>query len=281
VSPDRRAATDATAAASDVNAHVVAASLSGASDATWARRAAPHVDLAVLGGLALDDPTRTAAKRMVDRDRDEFLPADPPAFVDEQFRALADAPVRPGINVRAAGPDPVAEVAGVCARHGAVLEVNAHCRQAEMCAAGAGESLLADRGRLRAQVAAAADAGATTSVKVRAEVEGVDLPAVARAVAVAGGDAIHVDAMDTEAVIGDVADAADLHVVANNGVRDRATVREYVAHGADAVSVGRPSDDPAVLRRVRRAADDLLGGAGEEEHLSDGAGEDDQRGATR
>jgi hypothetical protein len=43
-------------------------------------------------------------------------------------------------------------------------------------------------------------------------------------------------------------------------VRDRATVREYAGYGADAVSVGRPSDDPAVLRRVRRAVDDLLDG---------------------
>ncbi|MFB6081045.1 MAG: dihydropyrimidine dehydrogenase [Haloferacaceae archaeon] len=242
------------------DARVVAASLSGASDAGWARRAAPHVDLALLGGLALDRPTRAAARRLVVRGRDEFLPPDPVAFVDEQFRALADAPVRPGINVRAASPDPVAAVARVCARHDGVLEVNAHCRQAEMCAAGAGEALLADPERLRAQVAAAANAGATTCVKARAEVAGVDLPAVARTVAAAGGDAIHVDAMDSEPVVADVAAAADLHVVANNGVRDRSTVREYLAHGADAVSVGRPSDDPAVLRRVRRAVDDLLDG---------------------
>jgi tRNA-dihydrouridine synthase len=44
-------------------------------------------------------------------------------------------------------------------------------------------------------------------------------------------------------------------VVANNGVRDRATTREYLAYGADAVSVGRASDDPSVLAAVRRAAE--------------------------
>jgi len=32
-------------------------------------------------------------------------------------------------------------------------------------------------------------------------------------------------------------------------------VREYLEYGADAVSVGRPSDDPRVLRRVREATD--------------------------
>jgi len=33
-------------------------------------------------------------------------------------------------------------------------------------------------------------------------------------------------------------------------------VREYLAHGADAVSVGRPSDDPVILRRVRAATEE-------------------------
>jgi tRNA-dihydrouridine synthase len=50
-----------------------------------------------------------------------------------------------------------------------------------------------------------------------------------------------------------VAAATDTFVVANNGVRDRETAVEYLEFGADAVSVGRPSDDPAVLDRVERA----------------------------
>jgi tRNA-dihydrouridine synthase len=42
-------------------------------------------------------------------------------------------------------------------------------------------------------------------------------------------------------------------VIANNEVRDAASVREYLDYGADAVSVGRPSGDPHVLSRVHRA----------------------------
>jgi TIM-barrel protein len=235
---------------------VAAASLSGASDARWAARAAPHVGWAVLGGVALDGPTRAAARAMVERDREEFLPPDPVAFVDRQLAALEAAPVRPGVNVRSVDPDPVAAVAATCQRHDAVLEVNAHCRQDEMCAAGAGESLLRHPDRLCEQVAAAADAGAAVSVKVRTEVDGVDLPTLARRVVDAGADAVHVDAMDTEPVVGDVAAAVpSAFVVANNGVRDRATAHEYLALGADAVSVGRPSDDPRVLARVARATE--------------------------
>jgi tRNA-dihydrouridine synthase len=53
-----------------------------------------------------------------------------------------------------------------------------------------------------------------------------------------------------------VREACGLFLVANNGVRDRPTVREYLKYGADAVSVGRPSDDPRVLSRVHEAVDE-------------------------
>lgn len=232
------------------------ASLSGRSDAAWAETGERFAGAAFLGGIALDEPTREAARKLVDRDREEFLPDDPVAFVDRQLAQLADADLRPGFNVRSSSLDPIREVARVCADRDAVLELNAHCRQDEMCAAGAGESLLRDLDRLREQVEAATGEGADVSVKVRAEVAGVDLAEVARVVADAGAEAVHVDAMDSEAVVAEVAETADLFVLANNEVRDEASVREYLAYGADAVSVGRPSDDPAVLRRVRGAVDD-------------------------
>lgn len=233
------------------------ASLSGRSDAAWARRASEHAGAALLGGIALDEPSREAARELVARDREEFLPPDPLAFVDGQLSALSEAPIRPGFNLRASTPAPISEAAAICRAHDAICEINAHCRQEELCTVGCGETLLRDTDRLREYVRAAAAEGATVSVKVRAEVEGVDLAETARAVERAGADAIHVDAMDSEGVIRDVADAADLFVIANNGVRDAASVREYLAYGADAVSVGRPSDDPRVLARVGETVDRL------------------------
>lgn len=238
---------------------VALASLSGDADATWARAVTDHVGCAFLGGIALDDPTRDAARALTERDRAEFLPPDPLAFIDAQLSALADVPLRGAFNVRSATLAPVDAAAEVCRRHDAVLELNAHCRQDEMCAAGAGEALLRAPDRLAEQVRTAADTGAAVSVKVRAEVDGVDLPALGRHVEAAGADAIHVDAMDSESVVADVADATDLFVVANNGVRGRATATEYFEHGAHAVSVGRASDNPDVLRDVCETAEEWFG----------------------
>jgi TIM-barrel protein len=233
---------------------VALASLSGQADADWAQRGAEYADAAFLGGIALDEQTRAAARRMVERDREEFLPDDPVGFVDDQLGALADANLVGGFNVRTATLEPLREVAAVCRDHDAIVEINAHCRQAEMCAAGCGESLLEDPDSLREQVAAAAATGATVSVKVRAEVPGVDLPAVAATADRAGAEYVHVDAMDSEPVVADVVRQTEACVIANNGVRDEATVAEYLEYGADAVSVGRPSDDPETLARVRDAA---------------------------
>jgi TIM-barrel protein len=234
---------------------VAVASLSGESDAAWARAAAPYVGAAFLGGLAIDGPTREAARAMVDRGRDEFLPEDPVAFVADQLDALSTAPLRPAVNVRTTTVDPLVRVADACAARGAAVEVNAHCRQAEMCAAGCGERLLRDGDRLATYVAAAAGTGATVSVKLRTEVDGVDLPTLAGRLADAGADWLHVDAMDSEPVVAAVRRAAPgVSLIANNGVRDAATAREYRRYGADAVSIGRASDDPATLERVRREA---------------------------
>ncbi|MFC3477016.1 tRNA-dihydrouridine synthase [Halobacterium litoreum] len=232
---------------------VALASLSGESDAEWAEACARPAGGAFLGGIAIDEPTREAARAMVDRDREEFLPDDPVAFVDGQLGELDDAFLRAGVNVRTTSLDPLRDVAAVCADRDAMLEVNAHCRQDEMCDAGAGETLLRDTDRLCEQVRAASDEGADVTVKVRSEVEDVHLPTLAKAVERAGATGIHVDAMDSRRVIRDVAEATDLFVVANNGVRTREDVFEYFAYGADAVSVGRPSRDPERVRSVYAA----------------------------
>ncbi|ADD04200.1 putative dihydropyrimidine dehydrogenase [Natrialba magadii ATCC 43099] len=231
------------------------ASLSGESDADWARSGADYAGCAFLGGIAIDDRSRAAARELVARDRTEFLPDDPLTFVDRQLQALEpeSTPIQPAVNVRSATREPIRDVAQVCHEHDALLEINAHCRQDELCAVGCGETLLADTDRLAGYVETAASTSAAVGVKVRAEVPGVELPVLAGVLESAGASFVHVDAMDTESVIAEIADATDLFVIANNGVRDEETVREYVEYGADAVSVGRPSDNPVVLERVHDA----------------------------
>jgi TIM-barrel protein len=207
-----------------------------------------------LGGISIDKPTQVAARALADRGRNEFLPDDPETFIERQLTAVEGAPIGAAVNIRTTTVGPLRAVARQCAVHGAAIEVNAHCRQAELCAVDAGETLLRDTERICEFVSTTA-AFTTTSVKVRAGVPGVNLPALAENLERAGADWLHIDAMDSEQVVREVRGACDLFIIANNGVRDRRTAVEYLKHGADAVSIGRPSDDPQVLSQVRRAVE--------------------------
>lgn len=229
---------------------VALASLSGVADAHWAASAQEYAGAAFLGGIAIDEAAREGARQLVDRGREEFLPDDPIAWIEDQLTAFDSLSIRAGINVRSATRAPIADAARICAHHDGILEINAHCRQPELRAVGCGEMLLRDPERLRSYVQTAREEAVTVSVKVRAEVDDVDLPALCETLDKAGADYLHVDAMDTEAIVQQIATATDCFVIANNEVRDRQSVHEYLEYGADAVSVGRPSDNPRVLERV-------------------------------
>jgi len=237
------------------NPRLVAASLSGESDASWAQTTTDYCGFTVLGGLSIDEQAQRASKQLLNRDRTEFVPADPIDFIDAQLSLLSETPVLTGMNVRSTTVEPVSAAARVCAAHDAVLEVNAHCRQPELCAVGCGESLLADTDRLVSYVEAAVAVGATVSVKVRAEVPSVSLSETATAIEEAGGSMIHVDAMDSPESIETVVGETDLFVIANNGVRTPEDVTDYLHRGADAVSVARPTRTPDRLTPLRDAAD--------------------------
>lgn len=229
---------------------LVLACESGVTDAAYANARADAIDAVALGGIAVDRPTRRAARGLVAREREEFLPDDPLALIDAWLTALDDD-VAAAVNVRAASSAATRRVAGLCADHGAAVEINAHCRQPEMIERGCGHALLRDREALAERVRAAAQTEATVAVKTRAAV--VDDAAVARRVAAAGGDAIHVDCMDTPSGIDAVVEAApELTVVANNGVRTPADARRYLGRGADAVSTARGGRDVATLHGIRR-----------------------------
>ena len=230
---------------------LIAASLSGVADRSWAQQLAPLVSRAILGGIAVDDRTRAAAEMLRARGRSEFIPTDPTAWIARMTRAPRPVPM--GVNIRAGTARSVRAVTAAVDTDAVWVELNAHCRQPEMCAAGVGERLLRDRRRLAELIEAGADCGARMGVKVRAEVPAVDLVAVARSIEAAGGAFIHVDAMDDPGAVARIASATGVAVIANNGIRTREDVRAAREAGAGAVSVGRPSTDPKAVAQIARA----------------------------
>ncbi|MFB6282467.1 MAG: tRNA-dihydrouridine synthase [Halobacteria archaeon] len=231
------------------------ASESGVTDADYVLERKEHLDAAFLGGLAVDEPTRRAAVRMVDRDRKEFTysDGDPIDLVSGWLSALETErkSVVPGVNVRATKFEPLRRVADIVNQYGAVLEINAHCRQSEMVSLGCGHGLLRDLDRLSYWVSRLTDTGVKVGVKTRVGV--VDDVEMAKTLEESGCSYLHVDCMDSPEVVDKVTSATDLFFIANNGVRSHEDARDYFERGADMVSTARGGRRTEDLRRIKRS----------------------------
>lgn len=220
---------------------IALAPMAGIADSAFANQYAGNAGLVVLGAFSLDEASIAVASKLVARGRKEFISDEPLELIKKEIRA-----VKPGtavaINVRSAALEPLIEAAKVVKAEGAILELNAHCRQPEMLEAGIGEALLNDLSRLSAWIKAIKETGVVLSVKVRANV--VDDIELARIIDKSGADIIHVDAMqegygpDLDAIL-DYRDATRLFLIGNNSIRDFEAAKDMFSRGADMVSVAR------------------------------------------
>ncbi len=196
--------------------------------------------MVILGGYNLDEKTNEAARKEIARGRSEFVSAHPLDFLRSELEA-AQGITTIAINARAASLPPFVEAALLVKEFGAILEINAHCRQPEMTELGAGEALLKDISGLCEYIREIKKTGVVLSVKTRANV--VNDVELARQLEKAGADIIHIDAMHPEGlntgVIKRVRNATGLFIIGNNSVVDFESAKEYFSHGADMVSVAR------------------------------------------
>ncbi len=217
---------------------IALASMAGITDSKFAQRFG-NAGLVILGGYNLDEQTNNAARKEIARGRTEFVSDKPMDFLKSEFEAAKGTAI--GINVRAASLEPYVEAAALAKESGALLEINAHCRQPEMTELGAGEALLKDSKRLCDYIQEIKKTGVVLSVKTRANV--VNDVELAKAIEKAGADIIHIDAMHPEGVdigvIKRIRNSTDLFIIGNNSVVDFESAKEMFSHGADMVSVAR------------------------------------------
>jgi tRNA-dihydrouridine synthase B len=240
-----------------VKTPIAIASMAGTVDAAYVAERADHVGMAFIGGYSVDPPTIAASRQMAEGGRCEFLPGDPVAELSRQADLLSALPVVGGVNLRAGTPEALAAVASAVGDR-VIYEIDAHCRQAPMIGAGAGEYLLHHPDRLAEMVRALASDGVTVSVKIRAGIAGND-PRLARQLWEAGASLLHVDLMDGGyAKIRQIRNASPILIIANNSMQSFDRVMEMFSHGADLVSLARRSDpetlagiDAAITRNAR------------------------------
>ncbi|MDO8727688.1 MAG: methanogenesis marker 9 domain-containing protein [Candidatus Methanoperedens sp.] len=218
---------------------IATAPLAGITDSKFASKFS-NAGLIVLGGYNLDKRTNEAARKEVARGRNEFVSDDPMNFLEQELTGSRDLTTI-AVNVRAASLEPYVQAAHLVKTYGAILEINAHCRQPEMVELGAGEALLRDVPRLCEYIREIKKTGVVLSVKTRANV--VNDVELAKAIEKAGADIIHIDAMHPQGVdigvIKRIRNSTDLFIIGNNSVVDLESAKEMFSHGADMVSVAR------------------------------------------
>lgn len=220
---------------------IALAPMAGIVDSDFANQYASNAGLVVLGAFNLDKASIAVASALVARGRKEFISDESMELIKKEIRAVTSGSAV-AVNVRSTTLDPLIEAAKIVKEEGAILELNAHCRQPEMLEAGLGEALLHDLPRLSAWIRAIKETGVVLSVKVRANV--VDDIELARLIDKAGADIIHVDAgtegfgTDLDAILS-YRDATRLFLIGNNSVKDFETAKEMFTRGADMVSAAR------------------------------------------
>jgi len=231
-----------------INDHIVRtpvaiASMAGIVDAEYVLKRAAHIGMACMGGYSIDQPTMDAAKAITaEGNRKEFLYDDPVKELKKQMTLLEKTTVVSGLNLRGSTPESYAAIAGSLGEK-VIYEIDAHCRQPAMVAAGCGEHYLKKPADLMAVVRTLKSEGVTVSVKIRAGVAADDRQ-LAKKLWESGADILHIDLMDFGSPkIRQIRNSCPLILIANNSINTFERMREMLSHGADMVSVARKSDE--------------------------------------
>ena len=214
----------------------VVAPMAGITDAEFLNKVIPQgFNVATLGGYSLDESTIQASEKIVERGRKEFV-----FPLDDIFTHITNEVntvkkvyknVKVSANVRSTTPQPIIEVGNI--ENLDIVEIN--CRQ-EML----NRKDLAD---FISQVVE--NVTSEVSVKIRANVEGIDTLEIAGLIEDAGADYLHIDAMkkgvfeaDWE-LLTEICNNVDINVIGNNSVNSQENLEKMINTGVDGFSIAR------------------------------------------
>ena len=237
----------------NMNNPIALAPMGGITDSFFVNKNAKDAGLIILGGYNLDEKTKDAAISMIARGREEFVENDPFEHISKEIKAIEGSSAI-AVNVRSTSVEPLVKAAKIIKDAGAILELDAHCRQKEMTDIGTGQALLNDIPKLKEWIGKIKETGVVLSVKIRANV--VDDEVLAQEIEAAGADILHVDAMKEGAgadlkLIMSIKDATRMFLICNNSVTDFNTAKEMFSRGADMISVARGVlDNPDLISQL-------------------------------
>jgi TIM-barrel protein len=225
----------------------VIAPMAGISDGNFLLKLIPYgFNVATLGGFNIDESSIDAGKKIISRGRKEFdlEMSNVFSFIKDESELIREnSDVLISCNVRSVNPENVIKVSELDSVD--IVEINCHCRQKELTSIGCGQSML-KRSDLSDYIVSVVDnASSKVSVKIRANVNGVDTLSIAKLVDESGADFLHVDAMNPGVANADldlirrISGETDICLIGNNSINSLERAEDMVSAGADGVSLAR------------------------------------------
>lgn len=224
--------------------------MAGITDGAFCRDLTSYgFDMVTLGGYNADKPTIKAGSKILARGRPEFdiTEEDLINHVDNQAFLVKDQESWEGmvsVNLRSISPEPIIEISKL--KNVDVVEINAHCRQMEITDLGCGQALLENPLHLEKFARDVVQkAKSQVSVKIRANLAGVDDIIIAKIIENAGADYIHIDAMKPGYDQADymkiktIRMETSMFIIGNNSIKNIESAREMFNAGADGISIAR------------------------------------------
>ncbi|MBR0271109.1 MAG: tRNA-dihydrouridine synthase [Methanobrevibacter sp.] len=222
--------------------------MAGITDAEFLNKVIPYgFDVVTLGGYSLDEKTIEASRKIIERGRKEFhfeidevIP-----HIESEVNLIKNKypDIRVSANVRSTVPEPIIEASKIEKLD--IIEINCHCRQDEITAIGCGQEML-KRPDLSDYISQIVDgAESEVSVKIRANVEGIDTLDIAHKIEDAGADYLHLDAMDPNVFDADwkllrnVCGNTDIKVIGNNSIDSAEKIQKMYDCGVYGFSIAR------------------------------------------
>ena len=221
--------------------------MAGITDAEFLNQIIPcGFNVATLGGYSLDQPTIDASRKIIERGRKEFdFPLNEIfTHIENEVNSIKNLHdnVKVSANVRATTPQPIIEAGNISNLD--IVEINCHCRQEEILAVGCGQEML-NRDDLHDFISQVVDnVKSEVSVKIRANVEGIDTLKTADLIEDAGADFLHIDAMKKGAdadweLLSEICNNVDINVIGNNSVNSQTNLKKMIETGVDGFSIAR------------------------------------------
>lgn len=226
----------------------VVAPMAGITDAEFLNKVIPFgFNVATLGGYSLDAPTIEASEKIIRRGRKEFVfPLNETfAHIENEIASIKNvhSNVKVSVNVRSTTPQPIIDIGNI--ENLDIVEINCHCRQEEILNVGCGQEMLKrpDLGDFISQVVD--NVACEVSVKIRANVDGVDNLKIARLIEQAGADYLHIDAMKKGVFDADynllenICNNVQIKVIGNNSVNNEVNAQKMIETGVNGFSIAR------------------------------------------